>query len=68
MQHEMHVLGIAIAQHVLHAVGMDNRGKVTSRLQAARARALLDGTGATRPALPHAASGALCVAQGRGGP
>ena len=28
MKHEMHVLGIAIAKRVLHAVGMDNTGNV----------------------------------------
>ena len=28
MKHEMHVLGIAIAKRVFHAVGMDDRGKI----------------------------------------
>ena len=27
MKHEMHVLGIAIAKHVFHIVGMDDTGK-----------------------------------------
>src|SRR5216683_289881 len=31
MQHEMHVLGIDIAKHVFHAVGMDNTGKIVYR-------------------------------------
>ena len=30
MQHEMHVLGIDIAQRVFHLVGMDDRGKIVS--------------------------------------
>ena len=30
MQHEMHVLGIDIAQRVLHLVGMDDRGEIVS--------------------------------------
>jgi transposase len=31
MKHEMHVLGIAIAKRVLHAVGMENTGKIVYR-------------------------------------
>ena len=30
MQHEMHVLGIDIAQRVFHLVGMDDRDKIVS--------------------------------------
>jgi hypothetical protein len=33
MKQEMHVLGIDIAQHVFHAVGMDDTGKVVFRKQ-----------------------------------
>jgi transposase len=36
MKPEMHVLGIAIAQHVLHAVGMDDRGNVVYRKRLSR--------------------------------
>lgn len=36
MKHEMHVLGIDIAKHVLHAVGMDDRGKVVYRKRVSR--------------------------------
>ena len=31
MKHEMHVLGIDIAKHVFHAVGMDGRGNIVYR-------------------------------------
>ena len=30
MKPEMNVLGIDIAKHVFHAVGMDDRGKIVS--------------------------------------
>jgi transposase len=36
MKHEMHVLGIDIAKHVLHAVGMDERGNVVYRKRVSR--------------------------------
>jgi transposase len=36
MKHEMNVLGIAIAPHVFHAVGMDDRGNVVSRKRVSR--------------------------------
>ena len=36
MQQELNVLGIAIAKHVLHAVGMDERGTVVSRKRFSR--------------------------------
>jgi len=36
MKQEMHVLGIDIAKHVLHAVGMDERGNVVSRKRLSR--------------------------------
>src|SRR5262249_42125549 len=36
MKHEMHVLGIAIAKRVLHAVGMDDRGTIVSRQRLSR--------------------------------
>jgi transposase len=36
MKQEMHVLGIDIAKHVLHAVGMDDKGKVVYRKRLSR--------------------------------
>ena len=36
MKHEMHVLGIDIAKHVFHAVGMDDRGNVVYRKRVSR--------------------------------
>src|SRR5262249_61822135 len=36
MKHEMHVLGIAIAKRVFHAVGMDNTGKIVFRKRLSR--------------------------------
>jgi transposase len=36
MKQEMHVLGIDIAKHVFHAVGMDDRGKVVYRKRLSR--------------------------------
>lgn len=36
MEQEMHVLGIDIAKHVLHAVGMDDKGKVVYRKRLSR--------------------------------
>src|SRR6516165_8233880 len=36
MKHEMHVLGIAIAKRVFHAVGMDDRGNVVYRKRLSR--------------------------------
>jgi transposase len=36
MKHEMHVLGIDIAKRVLHAVGMDDRGKIVYRKRVSR--------------------------------
>src|SRR5262249_58256366 len=36
MQHEMHVLGLDIAKHVFHAVGMDDRGNVVYRKRVSR--------------------------------
>jgi len=50
MQHEMHVLGIDIAQRVLHLVGMDDRGKIVSlnlSLFVANSRMVSDGGIAT---------------------
>src|SRR5438105_5655582 len=36
MTQEMHVLGIDIAKHVFHAVGMDERGKIVFRKRLSR--------------------------------
>jgi len=36
MTQEMHVLGIDIAKHVFHAVGMDERGKIVLRKRLSR--------------------------------
>ena len=36
MKQEMHVLGIDMAKHVFHAVGMDDRGNVVSRKRLSR--------------------------------
>jgi transposase len=36
MKHEMHVLGIAIAKRVFHAVGMDDRGNIVYRKRLSR--------------------------------
>src|SRR5262244_763397 len=36
MKHEMHVLGIDIAKHVFHAVGMDDTGKIVLRKRLSR--------------------------------
>ena len=36
MKQEMHVLGIDIAKHVFHAVGMDDRGNVVYRKRVSR--------------------------------
>jgi len=36
MKQEMSVLGIDIAKHVLHAVGMDERGKIVLRKRLSR--------------------------------
>ena len=36
MKQEMHVLGIDIAKHVFHAVGMDDRGNVVYRKRLSR--------------------------------
>src|SRR5713101_1614475 len=36
MKHEMHVLGVDIAKHVFHAVGMDDRGNVVYRKRLSR--------------------------------
>ena len=36
MKHEMNVLGIDMAKHVFHAVGMDDRGNVVYRKRLSR--------------------------------
>src|SRR5262245_53406517 len=36
MKHEMNVLGIDIAKHVFHAVGMDDRGNIVYRKRLSR--------------------------------
>jgi hypothetical protein len=36
MKHEMNVLGIDIAKHVFHAVGMDDTGKIVWRKRLSR--------------------------------
>ncbi len=36
MKQEMHVLGIDIAKHVFHAVGMDDTGKIVLRKRLSR--------------------------------